>query len=104
MEAMIVTRVSNAGGRHLALTVRNCGAGRVDAGILRYIATDRTGHEEYRSTPNGMPVEPGDTVEIFIEIDERISRLNFIDYSTGLGAVPVSGRVDAGFFRWKLRR
>jgi hypothetical protein len=102
MEEMIVTRVSNAGGKHLALRVRNCGASCIEAGILRYIATDRTGHDEYRSTPNGLPIEPGETVEIFIEIDERINRLKCIDYLTGLSAIPVTGRIEAGFFRWKL--
>jgi hypothetical protein len=103
MEELVITGVSSAGGGHLALKLRNCSANCVEMGILRYAATDKTGRIDNRSTPNGMPIKPGETVEIFIEIDDSIRRVECIDYLNGHGAIPVRGRIDAGLLRWKLR-
>jgi hypothetical protein len=103
MEELVITGVSSAGGGHLALKLRNCSANCVEMGVLRYAATDKTGRIDNRSTPNGMPIKPGETVEIFIEIDDSIRRVECIDYVVGLSALQVRGCIEAGFLRWKLR-
>ncbi|WP_050455209.1 hypothetical protein [Candidatus Burkholderia verschuerenii] len=72
-------------------------------GSLLYRVTTKSGDTDIRSTPNATPIPSGETVEIFIEIDETVRSLDFIGYSMDArDAIPVRAHIEAGFLRWKL--